>query len=226
MLVHHRHRYRHHSLRKAPFFIRLSLSWTLTNNEQNFGGRASWAANFVDSSSTDGNGHGTHVAGTVGSTTYGVAKNTRLYAVKVLNSGGSGTLSGVIAGIDAVPGHASGQNCPNGVFANMSLGASFSSAVNSASTNLIASGVFLAVAAGNSNANAANYSPASTPNACTVGASESSDAKASYSNYGAIVDIFAPGSAILSTWPGGGTVSPSTPFFVTTYSGHEVKISN
>ncbi|KAK0721072.1 serine protease [Lasiosphaeris hirsuta] len=167
-----------------------------------FGGRATWLANYADSSNTDGNGHGTHVAGTIGSTLYGVAKKTKLYAVKVLDADGSGTTSGVIAGINFVATDAQTRSCPNGTVANMSLGGSLSTSINSAAKALVASGVFLAVAAGNDNANAANYSPASEPTVCTVGATTSADAKASYSNFGALVDIFAPGTSILSTWIG------------------------
>ncbi|RYP64521.1 hypothetical protein DL770_009186 [Monosporascus sp. CRB-9-2] len=167
-----------------------------------FGGRATFLANYADSSNTDGNGHGTHVAGTIGATTYGVAKNTRLYAVKVLNASGSGTTSGVVSGMNFVASDSRTRSCPNGAVANMSLGGGFSSAINSAATAITNAGVFLAVAAGNDNANAANYSPASAASACTVGATTSANARASFSNYGSVVDIFAPGQSILSTWIG------------------------
>ncbi|QBZ55847.1 hypothetical protein PoMZ_00751 [Pyricularia oryzae] len=172
-----------------------------------FGGRASQVANFVDSSNTDGNGHGTHVAGTIGGTKYGVAKRTTLLGVKVLNASGSGTNSGVISGMNFVVTDARTRSCPNGVVVNMSLGGSTSTAVNNAARAITSAGHFLAVAAGNSNANAASFSPASEPSACTVGATTSTDAKASYSNYGALVDVFAPGSGILSAWIGGTTAS-------------------
>ncbi len=146
----------------------------------------------------DCNGHGTHVAGTVGGTTYGVAKGVSIVAVRVLNCSGSGTWSGVIAGIDWVTGnHVSGR-----AVANMSLGGGANSAVDQAVRNSIADGVFYAVAAGNSTANACNYSPARTAEAATVGATTSSDAVASYSNFGACVDINAPGSSITSAWIG------------------------
>lgn len=166
-------------------------------------------ANFVDSSNTDGNGHGTHVAGTIGGTKYGVAKRTTLLGVKVLNASGSGTNSGVISGMNFVVTDARTRSCPNGVVVNMSLGGSTSTAVNNAARAITSAGHFLAVAAGNSNANAASFSPASEPSACTVGATTSTDAKASYSNYGALVDVFAPGSGILSAWIGGTTASVS-----------------
>jgi subtilisin family serine protease len=165
--------------------------------------------NAVDSSNTDGNGHGTHVAGTIGSAAYGVAKKTQLYGVKVLDSGGSGTTSGVIAGMNFVTTDVQTRSCPNGTVANMSLGGGASASINAAAKAMVSAGVFLAVAAGNSNANAANYSPASEPTVCTVGATESNDARASYSNYGSLVDIFAPGSSILSTWIGSTTATVS-----------------
>ena len=147
----------------------------------------------------DCNGHGTHVAGTLGGTTYGVAKGVTIVAVRVLNCSGSGTWSGVIAGIDWVTGnHGSGQRA----VANMSLGGGANSAVDEAVRNSIADGVFYAVAAGNSSANACNYSPARTAEAATVGATTSSDALSSFSNFGTCVDINAPGSSITSAWIG------------------------
>ncbi|KAI0850406.1 subtilisin-like protein [Daldinia vernicosa] len=170
-----------------------------------FEGRATFLANYADSSNSDGNGHGTHVAGTIGSKTYGVAKKTKLYAVKVLDSSGSGSTSGVIAGMNYVTSDVKTRSCPAGAVANMSLGGGASSSINSAAKAMINAGVFLAVAAGNDNQNAANSSPASEPSVCTVGATTSSDARASYSNYGSVVDIFAPGSSILSTWNNGNT---------------------
>ncbi|MEU8117410.1 S8 family peptidase [Spirillospora sp. NPDC049024] len=165
-----------------------------------FGGRASNVYDATGGNGVDCNGHGTHVAGTVGSTSYGVAKNVYLRGVRVLNCQGSGTYSGVIAGMNWVA-----SNHSNPAVANMSLGGGYSSSVNSAANSLASSGVFLAVAAGNDNGNACNYSPASAANATTVAASTSSDAKASYSNYGSCVDLYGPGSSITSTWLNGGT---------------------
>jgi len=175
-----------------------------------FEGRATFLANFAgDGSNADGNGHGTHVAGTIGSKTYGVAKKTKLYAVKVLNANGGGTNSGVIAGINFVANDAKTRSCPNGAVANLSLGGPKSTAVNSATAGVVSAGVFLAVAAGNEAQDANNVSPASEPSAFTVGATDSSDRFASFSNFGTAVDVLAPGVAILSTWLGGGTNSIS-----------------
>ena len=101
------------------------------------------------------------------------------------------------------------RSCPNGVVANMSLGGGRSTAINSAAAALVRAGIFLSVAAGNENTNAANSSPASEPTVCTVGATTSSDTRSSFSNYGSVVDIFAPGTSILSTWIGGSTATVS-----------------
>ncbi len=143
----------------------------------------------------DCNGHGTHVSGTVGGTTWGVAKTVKLVPVRVLDCAGSGSLSGVIAGIDWAAGTTSRP-----AVANLSLGSSYSSTVNAAVAGAVSKGITMVVAAGNSNANACNYSPASEPSAITVGATTSSDARASYSNYGSCLDVFAPGSSITSAW--------------------------
>ncbi len=145
----------------------------------------------------DCNGHGTHVAGTVGGSTYGVAKNVRLVAVRVLNCSGSGTNSGVIAGVDWVTSnHAAGAPA----VANMSLGGGASTALDDAIRRSIADGVTYAVASGNDNANACNYSPARVAEAITVNSTTSSDARSSFSNWGTCTDIFAPGSSITSAW--------------------------
>jgi len=167
----------------------------LQPNHPQFGGRAAMVYG-----SADCNGHGTHVAGTIGSSTYGVAKGVKLRGVRVLGCNGSGTYSAIIAGIDWVR-----LNAVKPAVANMSLGGGFSSSVNTAATNLANSGVFLAVAAGNENQNACNVSPASASGTLTVAASTSTDAKASYSNWGGCVDVYAPGSSITSTWLNSGT---------------------
>jgi subtilisin family serine protease len=163
-----------------------------------FGGRASLGPTYAGGgSATDCNGHGTHVAGTVGGSTYGVAKAVRLVAVKVLSCSGSGSISGVISGVNWVT-----QNAVRPAVANMSLGGGASSALDNAVTNSINSRIVYAVAAGNSSANACNSSPARTPAAITVGSTTSSDARSSFSNFGTCVDVFAPGSSITSAWIG------------------------
>lgn len=162
-----------------------------------FGGRASFGYDAFGGNGADCNGHGTHVSGTVGGSAYGVAKGVTLKAVRVLNCSGSGTNSGVIAGVNWVAiNHAAGAPA----VANMSLGGSVSSALDTAVNNAINDGVTFAVAAGNSNRNACNYSPARVAAAITVGATTSTDARASYSNYGSCLDLFAPGSSITSAW--------------------------
>ena len=162
-----------------------------------FGGRVSGGFSSVnDNRGTDDcNGHGTHVAGTAGSATYGVAKNVQLVPVRVLNCQGSGTTSGVIAGIDWVT-----ANHVSPAVANMSLGGGASTTLDSAVTNSVNSGVVYAVAAGNSNADACTQSPARAPAAITVGSTTITDARSSFSNFGVCVDVFAPGSSITSLW--------------------------
>lgn len=169
-----------------------------------FGGRAipGFDAFSDGRNGEDCDGHGTHVAGTIGGSQWGVAKEVDLVSVRVLDCRGSGTLSGVIAGVDWATANASGASV-----ANMSLGGGASSALDDAVRNSVAAGITYAVAAGNSNANACNYSPARVGEAITVGATTSTDARASYSNYGTCVDIFAPGSSITSAWVGSTTAT-------------------
>jgi subtilisin family serine protease len=169
-----------------------------------FEGRATFLANYADDKDRDGQGHGTHVAGTIGGAKFGVAKASKLFAVKVLDDSGSGTNAGVIAGMEFVVTDAATQDCPNGVVVNMSLGGTFSDSVNKAAAAISSAGLFLAVAAGNDGADASGYSPASEPSACTVGATTPDDSLASFSNTGSLVDVLAPGSQIVSAWPGGG----------------------
>jgi subtilisin family serine protease len=167
-----------------------------------FGSRASFAANFVDRINADENGHGTHVAGTVAGTKYGVAKRAALVGVKVLNKQGSGTTAGVIQGINWVEKQVAEHHSADKAVANMSLGGGLSTAMNDAVKRLVESGVFVSVAAGNDNRNACNYSPAAAPTAFTVAASDNTDKKATFSNYGPCVDAYAPGVAITSDWIG------------------------
>jgi len=163
-----------------------------------FGGRVTAGASAINDGrgSNDCNGHGTHVAGTVGGSVYGVAKQVSLVPVRVLDCNGSGSNSGVIAGVDWVTSnHTSGP-----AVANMSLGGGVSTALDAAVNRSIADGVTYAVAAGNSNANACNSSPARVGGALTVGSTTSTDARSSFSNFGSCLDIFAPGSSITSAW--------------------------
>ncbi|HEY0639316.1 MAG TPA: S8 family peptidase [Pseudonocardiaceae bacterium] len=172
----------------------------IRTTHSDFGGRAIWGTNTVDSNNTDCNGHGTHVAGTVGGTAYGVAKGVRLIAVKVLNCAGSGSFAGVAAGIDWVTGH----HTSGPAVANMSLGGSGSDPTGeSAVRRSISDGVVYSIASGNSSSDACNFTPARVAEAITVNASDSADNRASFSNYGTCTDIFAPGVGITSAWSSG-----------------------
>ncbi|MCI3932834.1 S8 family peptidase [Streptomyces sp. AN091965] len=166
-------------------------------SHQDFGGRAADGYDAVDNDNVaqDGHGHGTHVAGTVGGTAHGVAKKAKIVGVRVLNNQGSGTTAQVVAGIDWVT-----KNAVKPAVANMSLGGPADSALDTAVRNSIAAGITYAVAAGNETTNASTRSPARVTEAITVGATTNTDAKASYSNFGTVLDLFAPGSSITSTW--------------------------
>ncbi len=171
-----------------------------------FSGRASNGFDAVTPGGTgvDCNGHGTHTASTAAGTTYGVAKGMTIVGVRVLGCNGSGSTSGVIAGVDWVR-----TNAIKPAVANMSLGGGFSQALNNAVANAVASGVVFSLSAGNSNVSACGSSPASEPSAITVGATTSTDARSSFSNFGTCVDIFGPGSGIVAAYIPSGTASLS-----------------
>ncbi len=167
-----------------------------------FEGRATGGFDAIDGDTdpADGHGHGTHVAGTIGGAEYGVAKGVSIVGVRVLDDSGSGTTEQVVAGIDWVAQNHSGPSV-----ANMSLGGGADDALDEATRGAIASGVTFAIAAGNSGADAAGFSPARVTEAITVAASDNADAQASFSNFGAVVDIYAPGVDITSSWNDGAT---------------------
>ncbi|MFI1166862.1 S8 family peptidase [Streptomyces sp. NPDC020801] len=162
---------------------------------EDFGGRASYGWDFVDDDpgAGDGNGHGTHVAGTIAGTACGVAKKASLVAVRVLDNRGSGTTSQVIAGIDWVTRHARKP-----AVANLSLGGPYNAQLDAAVRNSIKAGVTYTVAAGNNGGPAGLYSPADVPEAITVGATDGHDGRAGFSNFGSALDLFAPGVSITS----------------------------
>jgi subtilisin family serine protease len=170
-----------------------------------FEGRAQNVYDALGGNGNDCNGHGTHVGGTVGGKTYGVAKKVMLRGVRVLGCDGSGSTSGIISAVDWVR-----ANRINPAVANMSLGGGYSSSLNTAVNNLANSGVFVAVAAGNENQDCRNVSPASAAYVYTVAASDKNDYKASFSNFGPCVDIYAPGVSITSAWIGSGTTETKT----------------
>lgn len=178
-----------------------------------FEGRATGGFDAIDGDNdpADGHGHGTHVAGTIGGAEYGVAKGVHIVGVRVLDDSGSGTTEQVVAGIDWVAQNHSGPSV-----ANMSLGGGADDALDEAVRGAITSGVTFAIAAGNSSADAAGFSPARVTEAITVAASDNADAQASFSNFGSVVDLYAPGVDITSSWNDGATntisgTSMSTP---------------
>lgn len=177
-----------------------------------FEGRAHWGKTIpANDEDADGNGHGTHCSGTVAGKKYGVAKKANVYAVKVLKSNGSGTMSDVVKGVEwAANAHTASITAAKkgkkknfkGSVANMSLGGGKSPALDLSVNAAVEAGLHFAVAAGNDNADSCNYSPAAAKNAVTVGASTLADERAYFSNFGKCNDIFAPGLNILSTWIG------------------------
>jgi subtilisin family serine protease len=170
----------------------------IATGHADFGGRASNVYDALGGDGQDCNGHGTHVAGTIGGSTYGVAKGVQLRGVRVLGCDGSGSTSGIVGALNWVR-----ANAAKPAVANMSLGGGYSSSLNTAATNLANSGVFLAVAAGNESQDACNVSPASAPGTYTTAASDRDDVAAYFSNYGGCVDGYAPGVDIKSTWLSG-----------------------
>lgn len=186
---------------------------TGTNTDHvDFEGRAHWGKTIPQNDEDiDGNGHGTHCSGTIAGKKYGVAKKANVYAVKVLRSNGSGTMSDVVMGVEwAAKSHSEKAKAAKkgkgkgfkGSVANMSLGGGSSKTLDMAVDAAVDAGMHFAVAAGNDNADACNYSPAASENAVTVGASTLADERAYFSNFGKCTDIFAPGLNILSTWVG------------------------
>ncbi|EPS39725.1 hypothetical protein H072_6469 [Dactylellina haptotyla CBS 200.50] len=158
--------------------------------------RATWGTNTIDSDNTDGNGHGTHCAGTAVGKTYGVARKANVVAVKVLDANGDGTWSSVLAGMNWVAANAK----PNYSVVSLSLGGGKSTSINNAIDTLWNAGIISAVAAGNEGEDASNSSPASAPKALTVGAIDQNGFITSWSDYGTVLDLFAPGDGIVSAW--------------------------
>lgn len=190
----------------ATFSYVLDTGIRLTH--QDFGGRAQFGANYAgDGDNDDANGHGTHVAGIIGGQTFGVAKKTTLIAVKVLGKDGAGATSGILAGINYVASAVSSKGQSGAAVINLSLSGAASSALDNAIANAVSAGIPVAVAAGNENSNASLYSPARAPSAICVASIQSDDTRSSFSNWGADVDIFAPGSEIRSAYIGSDTAT-------------------
>nr|WP_221471273.1 S8 family peptidase [Amycolatopsis umgeniensis] len=166
-------------------------------SHKDFGDRATGGKDFVDNDDTpnDEHGHGTHVAGTIGGTDHGLAKGVKIVGVRVLDANGSGTTEGVVAGVDWVAANAKGPSV-----ANMSLGGGADDALDESVKGAIAKGVTFALAAGNESSDAGTTSPARVKEAITVAASDKTDKQASFSNYGSVVDLYAPGVDITSSW--------------------------
>ncbi|KAG5653004.1 hypothetical protein H0H81_002757 [Sphagnurus paluster] len=212
----------HGSLTRIPIFSALTYSYNYDDSagagvdiyiidtgvsitHSQFGGRARWGATFGGYANADGNGHGTHVAGTAAGSQYGVAKGANIIAVKVLSDAGSGSVSDIVSGLNWVASSAAASGRPS--IASLSLGGGASTALDNAVTSLVNRGIHVTVAAGNSNTDAGSTSPARAAGVVTVAASTINDARASFSNYGSVVDIFAPGQNVISSWIGSTVVS-------------------
>jgi len=197
-----------HSGQGTTIFI---IDTGIMTTHVDFGGRARWGVAYAPGGQVDGNGHGTHCAGTAAGTNYGMSKGAQLVAVKVLDAGGSGTWANVAAGVNYV----AANGVPFKSLGSMSLGGAGSQqALTTAVNNCVASGIPIVVAAGNSNANACGYSPSGIPSVISVGSSEIAgfapsefDARSSFSNWGTCVHIFAPGRDITSAWIGSNTAA-------------------
>ncbi|MGI9171108.1 MAG: S8 family peptidase [Candidatus Nanopelagicus sp.] len=182
------------------YVVDTGIDATLTSE---FNNGVTFVKNYTkDRKNFDCNGHGTHVAGTIGSNTYGVAKDVALFAYKVLDCRGSGSYSGIITALNDIA-----ANGTKPAVVNMSLGGSLNSSLNTAVSSLVSKGFVVVVAAGNEQTDACTKSPASATSAITVGASTINDARAAFSNFGKCLDLFAPGAAITSVLPGGTTAS-------------------
>ncbi|KDQ13719.1 hypothetical protein BOTBODRAFT_55960 [Botryobasidium botryosum FD-172 SS1] len=165
-----------------------------------FGGRARWGATFGGYANADGNGHGTHTAATAAGATYGIAASANVIAVKVLSDGGSGAWSDIIAGVNYIVSSAKSSGRPT--IATLSLGGGAIQSVDDSVASAISQGIHFTIAAGNSNVDAGTTSPARVVTANTIGASDANNVKAYFSNYGPVVDVWAPGVNILSAWIG------------------------
>ncbi|KAJ4151249.1 hypothetical protein LMH87_011961 [Akanthomyces muscarius] len=173
----------------------------IDDRHPDFEGRAHQIASFVQGSRIDDLGHGTHCAGTIGSKTFGVAKKADLYGIKVISSDDKAWFSDVIAAYDLVRRDSAERDCPNGVVVSSSLGGPFSQSMNDAADGMVDAGFFMAVAAGNDNRDAKDYSPGSAPKVCTVGGTQIDDRRYASSNFGPLIDVNAPAVDILSTYP-------------------------
>ncbi|SMR50928.1 unnamed protein product [Zymoseptoria tritici ST99CH_1E4] len=190
----------------APNVVAYMIDSGINANHTLFEGRATQGPTFVDGEDgNDNNGHGSHTAGTVGSSNYGVAKKATLIGVKVLNVNGTGKTSITVKGIEWAVNDAKAKGITGKCVMSISIGGNANDAANSAVKAATDAGIFVAVSAGNNNVDASQQSPASAPSACTVGATDTTDTKASFSNYGSMVDIWAPGVSIKSLWKGSNT---------------------